>query len=64
MKLKIGLLALIFCLFMLPMVAGAESGAQTEEAGFTFTDISIIIMIIIVTIYFAALFVKEWRQVR
>jgi hypothetical protein len=47
------------------LAAGGDSAVPSEEeAGLSFTDISMIVMIILVTIYFAALYVKEWRQVR
>ncbi|EGL83337.1 hypothetical protein CathTA2_1121 [Caldalkalibacillus thermarum TA2.A1] len=49
---------------MLLFAAGGGNSGASENTGLTFTDISMIVMIILATIYFAALYVKEWRQVR
>ncbi|MDQ0337506.1 hypothetical protein J2S00_000276 [Caldalkalibacillus uzonensis] len=46
------------------LAAGGGNSGGEESAGLTFTDISMIVMIILATVYFAALFVQEWRQVR
>lgn len=73
MKRKLVLSILVLGLFLLPLAVGAEDGdgalllAEGDNGGegdLSFTDISMIIMIIFVVIYFAAIFIKEWKQVR